>query len=111
MAATPNRGARISELAVAAGLKGGVVSFDERPKGEGWSAEVIVGDATLLLDLSREGFTATIKKVGRPTAEVDEPEHWSMFYPEEKKIAFYLRLFRAYLEGDLEDRLYSPQID
>ena len=100
---------RIAELARAAGLQEAIVILDNRGPGEGWSAEIREGAGTLQLELSRDGITATIKKPGRPAAEIDEPEHWGAFHPEEKKIGFYLRVFRADLDGRLGDRVYVPK--
>ena len=83
--------------------------LDDPGEGAGWSAEISEGQAKLRLELSRDGFTATIRKPGSPAAEIDEPEHWGTFYPDEKKIDFYLRVFRADLDGRLDDRVYVPK--
>ena len=106
MAAPRNLSSRIAQLAAAAGLES-TISFEERGLGEGWSAVLAVAAAKLELDLSRDGFVATISEPGRARAEIDEPDTWGAFYPEEKKIDFYLRVFRAYLDGRIEGRLDS----
>ena len=76
---------------------------------DGWSASVVTNDATLMLDVSREGFVASIERPGQRLVVVDEPRNWGMFYPEDKKIRFYLGVFRAYVEGQLSERLYDPR--
>jgi hypothetical protein len=110
MASSKELGSGIANLAAKVGLTGGRVVVDDSPAGAGWIAKVVCDGATLILDLGRDGFVATITKNKERDAVIDEPELWGAFYPEEKKIEFYLRVFRAYLDGKLNDRLYDPKM-
>jgi hypothetical protein len=107
MASSKDIGQDIADAAAEVGLVGGRVIFDDSR--DGWNASVVWNDAKLILDLSRECFVARIERTGQRPVEIDEPKTWGTFYPEAKKIRFYLGVFRAFLEGKLADRVYEPK--